>query len=210
MSGGSGKVKETSSEKESASIALDQWTDFKTRWKPAQDAYIRRVRADYKPLTQVAQGTASNDVDGQFGKVNTLQTLQSRGVGMNGGKARFAVNGTDTAQAASRGLATVSAKQASEDRHQQQLEGLTAVGRGQQAGGVAGLQTLAGLSAATARNDAQIEQNNADALGETVGTVIGASASLYAAGRKPAQTSSTALKTWGTDTSRDYRSGDTW
>lgn len=174
--GGGGKVKETSAEKESAAVSYDQWQDFQKRWKPAQNDYIARVRNNYQTTRNLAIGTASNDVDAAFGGAagNVNRQMMQRGAGLNGGATRAAVNNIDIAQAKSRGLAKVSAGMAADDQHFQQLDGLTAIGRGQQAAGTAGLQSLASLSAASARNDAQIAQNNASAFGEFAGTVGGA------------------------------------
>lgn len=209
MSGGSGgKIKETSAEKESAAVSYDQWQDFKTRWKPAQNQYIARVRNDYAANKRIAVGAASNDVDAAFAPAvsNANQQLLQRGVGLNSGKGRVTGNNLDVAQARSNGLAKVSATQAADDLHFRQLDGLTAIGRGQQAGATAGLQSLASLSAASARNDAQIAQDNADALGQTIGTAVGAGASLYAMNKPRSMKAST----WGTSAGGAGAGGDKW
>lgn len=180
MSGGAGNIKETPAEKAQAEIAWKQWGDFTTRWKPAQNQYIARVTQAYQPNKATAQGAASADVNAAFGNSasNATKALQQRGVGLGGSASKAAQSDLDTAQAASRGLSQVSAGQAADDQHFQQLEGLTAVGRGQQAAATAGYNTLANLSAQTARNDAQIAENNATAKGQFIGGLVGTAATL--------------------------------
>ncbi len=175
MSGGGGEVQETQDEKAQVDVALKMWGDFTSRWQPAQNKYIARVTQAYQPNKATAQGAASADVDAAFGNVasNATKTLAQRGAGISSGASTAAQNDVDTAQATSRGLSKVSAGQAADDQHFQQVEGLTAVGRGQQAGATAGYNTLANLSAQTAQNDAQIAANNATARGQLIGQGLG-------------------------------------
>lgn len=173
--GGGGKVKETAAEKAQTEIALKDWQDFQSRWKPAQNKYINRVTQAFEANKATAIGRASADVDGAFKDVarRGQQVQATRGAGLGSAKSAATANDADIAQAASRGLSKVSADQAAEDVKQGQLTQLTALGRGEKAASTQGFGTLAGLSAATARNDAQIAENNATAKGEFIGSVVG-------------------------------------
>lgn len=174
--GGGGSIKETSAQKASTEVAIKGWEDFKTRWRPAQNAYFSRVLNNYSGTRKMAAGTAANDVDVAFGNAagDASAALQRRGIGIGGGMSAATVNDMDIKRAASRGLATVAGKQAADDQQQQAIEGIVATGRGEKAAATAGLSALSNLSAQSAANEANIRANNSAAFGNAVGTVAGA------------------------------------
>ncbi len=206
--GGGGKVKETAAEKAQTEISLKDWQDFQSRWKPAQNKYIARVTQAFEANKATAIGRASGDVDGAFKNVarQGQQSQARRGAGLGSAKSAATANDADIAQAASRGLSSVSADQAAEDVKQGQLQQLTALGRGEKAASTQGFGALAGLSARTAQNDARIAENNATAKGELAGTLIGVASGAYL-NRDKAPPSR--LPGWGTD-SGPYQGGNDW
>lgn len=176
MSGGGGKIKETEAQRAQTDVALKGWEDFKTRWRPAQNAYFARVLNNYNGTRKIAAGTAASDVNVAFGnaagRAGTM--LQQRGVSIGGGASGAAMNDADIKRAASRGLATVAAKQAVDDQQQQAIEGIVATGRGEKAAATSGLATLSDLSARSAAEEAGNRAANSLALGNAVGAAAGA------------------------------------
>lgn len=208
--GGGGGVKETSAQRAQTDVGIASWNDFKTRWRPAQNAYFSRVLNSYGQNRANAAGTAASDVNTAFGDTarTVTQGMQRRGIGLGGAASTAATNKVDIAQAKARGLAAVSGKQAADDQHQNALEGMTAVGRGEKAAATSGMSTLSNLSARSAANDAAIAAGNSQAFGNAVGAIGGAAVgemlNAPSSGKRP-----NAMRTWGTD-GGDLPGGDSW
>jgi hypothetical protein len=206
--GGGGKVEETEYQRAQTDVALRGWEDFKTRWKPAQNAYFGRVLSGYKGNRETAAGTAASDANVAFGDTAraVAQGQQRVGAGLGSGRSTAATMGADIALAKSRGLGVVSGKQAADDQHQASLGNIVATGRGEKAAATAGLSTLSNLSARTAANDAAIAAGNAQARGQFIGAIAGGALGEAANNfsPKPKMTSNEAMASWG------KTGGDSW
>lgn len=206
-----GSVKETEAERANADVAMRSWTDANARWRPATTDYMRRVSGNADSMKKLAEGTVNADTAGAFATTakDAITSNAARGASVGSSKSLLDASAIDTEQARSRGLAGVSADQAAEDIHQQQVDGLIAVGRGQKAGAVAGFSNLADLSSATARADAQRAADEATAKGEFYGTLAGSAIGAAGKAIKPGSTSNNPLKSWGTS-SGPYAGSDSW
>lgn len=182
--------KETQGEREMADVARQQIADFETRWRPQQQRQAAAVVDAAAPgSTQRARAetVANAEAGAAFGaaRQNLNKTAAASGqFGTTGHK--LALAGMDNDQATSSGLATVVADQAADDAYVGGLEAVTAIGRGEKATAIGGLQQTAASSAAQARADAGLALERRIGNAQLVGQAAGVGAGLYAA--TPGQT----------------------
>lgn len=172
------KVKETPQQKALAEVAMAQMADYKQRWLPVQRKLAESIRADGAPGSSArtqAAGRASTETAVRFGEARggLEGALTDSGAGPNSSKFKLATAGLGDDEATSRGLGFVAADQAIDDAYLQGLGALTALGRGEKAQAMGGMQRVADMSGRQAAADAEMSAQKRAGNAQMVGQVAG-------------------------------------
>lgn len=172
-------VKETAQQKAMTELALNRLADYKKRWVPLQEKMLGKVMEmgeKGSAAREKASGKASTDNAVAFGDAQTqLQgVLSNSGANPGSSKAKLATAGLGDDQASSRGFGITASDQAIDDAYLQGLGSIAAMGKGQGASGVKGMQQIANQSGAQARQDADMSAAKRAGNAQLLGTVAGA------------------------------------
>lgn len=168
-----GGTADTADKKELASIAAEQWTDYQTRYKPAENVAIKKA-LDREQISNQLRGTTSADFYQRFGEGNkeVVAGLAKRGIAGSPAMASGVQGyGLDRSYATGQGLAGVETL-ATQQRlaNAQQLVNL---GQGQASEASGGIAESAAASQRQAIMDARAAAAARGATQQLVGTGIG-------------------------------------
>lgn len=194
MSGGGGKVQETSAQIALAEHAQNVMNDYKTRWLPVQQklaANIEALQSPKSPLRTEAVGRAANDEAIQFSgaREKAIASAAARGIQAGGGKFNLGVTGMGSAEAKGSGLNEVLSDQMVNDAYTKGLTALMQIGQGQSAEVGQGMESQARASGLQAQADAQAalagSEDNAGVIGTAAGFGIQQGANAWASRPPP-------------------------
>lgn len=189
MAKGGGQVKETSKERALADVGKQQLADFRQRWLPVQQKFAAQVTAaggTGSAERQRARTMTGVDTSARYGLAQQKLDQQAAAGGAFGTTAhKLGVTGMGDDRATSAGLGTVAAEQAGDDRYIAGLNAVTALGRGEKATAIGGMQQAAAISARQAQADADRSLQERAGKYQLAGTALGLGAGLYAGQQKP-------------------------
>jgi hypothetical protein len=177
MGGGGSSIEETKEQKAYADVAMQKWNKYKAMHKPVQDKYMNSVdrRNSQQSYNQVS-GIASVPVENQFTQAvtNTAGALASRGVNPNSGMFKEELNKLDRRKQQTKADIMNQAQVSQQGRYTSGLQGIVAMGQGQEAQASAGLGDIASMANQKAANDAQVDSQNRYGLQQVAGGLVGA------------------------------------
>ncbi len=171
-------VKETPQQKAMAELAKNQLADYRQRWLPVQRKLaegIKRAGAADSSERKQAEGQVSTESAVRFGEAREgLQAaLTDSGAGPNSSKFKLGLTGLGDDEATSRGLGFAASDQAVDDAYMQGLGAITALGRGEKAQAMGGMQRVAAMSGQQAAADAEMSAQKRAGNAQLVGQVAG-------------------------------------
>jgi hypothetical protein len=188
MAKGGGQVKETSKERALADIGKQQLADFKQRWLPVQQKFAAQVTAAGGPDSferRRATTMAGVDTSAKYGLAQQkLDQSAAAGGAFGSASHKLGVVGMGQDRATSAGLGAVAADQATDDQSIAGLNAVTALGRGEKATALGGMQQAAAISARQAQADADRSLQERAGNYQLAGSVVGLGTGLMA-GQKP-------------------------
>lgn len=177
MSGKKEGVPETAQQKALAEVAMKQLADYRQRWAPLQRQLASRITASGAPDSRErrqAAGKAATDNAVQFGGAQRqVEAATTATAGLGSSRTKLAVSGLGDDKATSRSLGLAGADQAVDDAYMEGLGMLTAMGRGERAGAVQGMATMAARSGQQAAADAESSLRRRAGNAQLVGQVAG-------------------------------------
>ena len=179
MGGGDNEVNETEAERAAAEVAMKQWNLYKNELKGFEDNFIQRVdninsdanMADAKEAVDLGYNKSYSDARGQ-----AADTMAASGIDPSSAKFQGAMNDMTTEQAIKQGDKVNRAQVGEQDKYVAGLQDVVAIGMGQKAESLAGINDTASLSMRKAVTDANNDFNQSAAMAQTVGSVAGAGA----------------------------------
>lgn len=189
MGGGGSEVKETPQQRAQAELAMNQMLDYKKRWLPVQRELATQIQRLGSPQSAErirARGQAATETAQQFSDARreVEAGLAAAGAGLSSGKAKMALGGMADAQAASAGFGLAAADQAVDDAYTAGLSQIMALGRGERAAAISGMDRVADMSARQAQADARMAAERSIGRGQLVGQIAGLGIGAVA-GRPP-------------------------
>lgn len=176
MGGSSNKVEETAAEKAASKVAVEQWNLYESELKQYEDIFMQRVD-NFNSESNMADAKASVDLNynKQFGEARqqTADKMLASGVDPSSGKFKGTLSDLATDQALSQGDSINRAQVNEQDKYVVGQQDVVAIGMGQKAEGLAGMDSTASLSASKAINDAQVAFNRRSANQQFAGTIAG-------------------------------------
>lgn len=177
-----GKVEETAAEKAASQVAVKQWNLYNSELKPFENVFMQRVNninsdanmADVKQSTDLSYNR-------EYGEAReaTATNLAQAGIDPSSGKFQSTLTDLATDQAIAQGDTVNRAQSAEQDKYVTGKQDIVAIGQGQKAEGLAGINDTASLAASRASNDAYSDFNRRAANAQTVGTLAGVGTSMY-------------------------------
>lgn len=186
--GGSGKIKETSNQKEESRIKTDMWNHYVDIGEPGREEYSKRVsHLNTDAAKNFAAGTAAQSTTAAFGEAkDQAETgLASTGVNPNSGKWRSTLSDLNTEQSISSGTRQGNASNAKTGDYVQGLSNQVAIGEGEKTTALTGLSDLSNLSEAEAKQDAQISLQRQQTRQSVAGSLLGGGLAMYQHNNKP-------------------------
>lgn len=176
MGGNSNKVEETEAEKAASRVAVQQWNLYDSELKQYEDVFMQRVD-NFNSDSNMADAKASVDLNysKQFGEARqqTADSMTAQGIDPSSGKFKGTLSDLSTEQALTQGDAVNRAQVNEQDNYVVGQQDVVAIGMGQKAEGLAGMDSTASLSASKAINDAQVAFNRRSANQQFAGTIAG-------------------------------------
>ncbi|WGY45223.1 hypothetical protein [Vibrio sp. ABG19] len=179
---GGGERKETAAEKAASQIAVKQWNIYNKELKPFENLFMQRVdninsdsnMADVKQSTDLSYNR-------EYGKAReaTAENLAQAGIDPSSAKFQSTLSDLATDQAIAQGDTVNRAQSAEQDKYVTGKQDIVAIGQGQKAEGLAGINDTANLASQRATNDAYSDFNRSAATAQTVGTLAGIGTSMY-------------------------------
>ena len=170
------ELKDTEDQKELAKIASERWEDYQRDFVPAENFFIdEMINYDKDSRKNNIESAAVSNTESAYGdyQEEQLATLTENNVNPNSGAFGEAISDIAIDKGSSRTSNVVQSKQALQDLKVQGMKNVVAVGNGQAAESLAGLNTVASNSANQAINDVQTKayesQSKFGAIGQAAG-----------------------------------------
>lgn len=176
MGGGDNSVEETEEQKAYADVASKKWQKYKTMHRPVQDRYMQDVeRRNSDQAYEQASGLASVPVENQFTQavMGTASSMSNQGLNPNSGMFKEELNKLDRKKQQVKSDIANQAQISQQDRYTGGLQGIVAMGQGQEAQATSGLGDIAGMANQRAQNDAQINASKRYDNQQVAGAVVG-------------------------------------
>lgn len=162
-----GKIKETELEKANSQVAMEQWEEYKTTYRPTELKFIASVMKDETGLKERAAGRVNADIAQKT-------ALPLKGTGVDPSRAATSSIFSDIAGV--EGTAQALAKQRTDDRRVTGMQAITDIGQGKAATAQQGFSALAGQSVSEAISRASANQQKNDSYASAVMTALGGGA----------------------------------
>lgn len=186
------EVKETAAEKAAAEVAVKEWNLYNNELKEFEDIFMQRVdNINSQSNMDDVKQSADLSYNREYSKARdaTAQQLNASGVDPSSGKYQSTLSDLTTDQAIAQGDTVNRAQVNEQDKYVVGKQDVVAVGMGQKAEGLAGIEDTARLAASKATNDAYGDFNRRAANAQAVGTLAGIGTSAYV--NQPASTPNT-------------------
>lgn len=181
--GGKNKVKETAAEIAASQVALKEWNLYSTELKPFEDKFIQRVD-NFNSDSNMAKVKEATDLsyNREYGKARDTASDSMLAAGVDPSSAKFAqsLSQLSSDQAIAQGDTVNRAQVNEQDKYVVGKQDVVAIGMGQKAEGLAGMEDTARLSQQKATQDAYGDFNRRSANAQAVGTLAGIGTSMYA------------------------------
>lgn len=174
--GGSNKVEETPQQKAFAKVSMQKWSDYKTKYRPYEDKFMRDVdRLNTENSYQQASDLASVPVESEFtgAVMNTASQMTSGGINPNSGKFQEELNKIDRKKQQVKADYQNQAQIGQQDRYVSGVQNIVRMGQGQSTQAMQGLGDVASMANQRASNDANISAQNRYGTQQVVGGVVG-------------------------------------
>jgi hypothetical protein len=175
--------KESEQERALAGVAMQQLDDFEVRWRPQQARVAQQVVRSAAPGSfdrRRAETMAKADTTAAFSGARERLNTGAAATGQFGSaRHKLGLTGMADDQAISSGTSAVAADQAADTGYVAGLNTVTALGRGEKATAIGGMQQAAQVGAAQARSDADRSFQNRAGNAQLAAQVGGLGAGLY-------------------------------
>ncbi|MDF5166564.1 hypothetical protein P3612_11215 [Vibrio parahaemolyticus] len=176
MGGSSNKVEETAAEKAASKVAVEQWNLYDSELKQYEDVFMQRVD-NFNSESNMADAKASVDLNynKNFGEARSQSAtnMAAQGIDPSSGKFKGALSDITLDQSLTQGDAINRAQVNEQDNYVVGQQDVVAIGMGQKAEGLAGMDSTASLSASKSANDAVSSFNRRSANAQFVGSLAG-------------------------------------
>lgn len=175
--GGDNKIEETPEQRAQAEVAMMQWKDYLSKYRPFEDAFMEDVDRmnTGQQYSQVA-GLAAIPVESQFSTAvrDTSRAMVSGGLNPNSGAFKSNLSKLDRAKSTTKADNMNQAQVGQQNRYVSGISNIVRMGQGQETEAVQGFSDLASMSSRKAYNDANNALNNRRDNQQLAGAVVGA------------------------------------
>jgi hypothetical protein len=175
--GGDNKIEETAEQRAQADVAMMQWKDYLSKYRPFEDAFMEDVdRMNTGQQYNQVAGLAAVPVESQFSTAvrDTSRAMVSGGLNPNSGSFKSNLSKLDRAKSTTKADNMNQAQVGQQNRYVSGISNIVRMGQGQETEAVQGYGDLATNSARKAGNDANIALNNRRDNQQLAGAVVGA------------------------------------
>jgi len=175
--GGDNKIEETPEQRAQADVAMMQWKDYLSKYRPFEDAFMEDVdRMNTGQQYNQAAGLAAVPVESEFSTAvrDTSRAMVGGGLNPNSGAFKSNLSKLDRAKSTTKADNMNQAQVGQQNRYVSGISNIVRMGQGQETEAVQGYGDLATNSARKASNDAGIALNNRRDNQQLAGAVVGA------------------------------------
>lgn len=175
--GGDNKIDETPEQRAQAEVAMMQWKDYLSKYRPFEDAFMEDVdRMNTGQQYNQAAGLAAVPVESEFSTAvrDTSRAMVGGGLNPNSGAFKSNLSKLDRAKSTTKADNMNQAQVGQQNRYVSGISNIVRMGQGQETEAVQGYGDLATNSARKASNDAGIALNNRRDNQQLAGAVVGA------------------------------------
>ncbi len=175
--GGDNKIEETPEQRAQADVAMMQWKDYLSKYRPFEDAFMEDVdRMNTGQQYNQVAGLAAVPVESQFSTAvrDTSRAMVSGGLNPTSGAFKSNLSKLDRAKSTTKADNMNQAQVGQQNRYVSGISNIVRMGQGQETEAVQGYGDLATNSARKAGNDANIALNNRRDNQQLAGAVVGA------------------------------------
>lgn len=175
--GGDNKIEETAEQRAQADVAMMQWKDYLSKYRPFEDAFMEDVdRMNTGQQYNQVAGIAAVPVESQFSTAvrDTSRAMVSGGLNPTSGAFKSNLSKLDRAKSTTKADNMNQAQVGQQNRYVSGISNIVRMGQGQETEAVQGYGDLATNSARKAGNDANIALNNRRDNQQLAGAVVGA------------------------------------
>lgn len=175
--GGDNKIEETPEQRAQAEVAMMQWKDYLSKYRPFEDAFMEDVdRMNTGQQYNQAAGLAAVPVESEFSTAvrDTSRAMVSGGLNPTSGAFKSNLSKLDRAKSTTKADNMNQAQVGQQNRYVSGISNIVRMGQGQETEAVQGYGDLATNSARKASNDAGIALNNRRDNQQLAGAVVGA------------------------------------
>ncbi|MEK0268300.1 hypothetical protein WM008_01260 [Vibrio vulnificus] len=174
--------KETAAEIAASQVAVKEWNLYNSELKQFEDSFIQRVN-NFNTDSNMADVKQAADLsyNREYGKARDATATQLTASGADPSSSKFKAKLSELTrdQAIAQGDTVNRAQVNEQDKYVVGKQDVVAIGAGQKAEGLAGLEDTARLSAQKATNDAYNDFNRRSSNAQAVGTLAGIGTSMY-------------------------------
>ena len=175
--GGDNKIEETAEQRAQADVAMMQWKDYLSKYRPFEDAFMEDVdRMNTGQQYNQVAGLAAVPVESQFSTAvrDTSRAMVSGGLNPNSGSFKSNLSKLDRAKSTTKADNMNQAQVGQQNRYVSGISNIVRMGQGQETEAVQGFSDLSSMSSRKAYNDANNALNNRRDNQQLAGAVVGA------------------------------------
>lgn len=175
--GGDNKIEETPEQRAQADVAMMQWKDYLSKYRPFEDAFMEDVdRMNTGQQYNQVAGLAAIPVESQFSTAvrDTSSAMVGRGLNPNSGAFKSNLSKLDRAKSTTKADNMSQAQVGQQNRYVGGISNVVRMGQGQETEAVQGFSDLASMSSRKAYNDANNALSNRRDNQQLAGAVVGA------------------------------------
>ncbi|MCA9340020.1 MAG: hypothetical protein KDA17_03870 [Candidatus Saccharibacteria bacterium] len=174
--GGDADIEDTADQKALAKIAAERWVEYQRDFVPAENQYIdEMLNYDKESRQNNLESSSVAAVQAAYDEAldSDIDTLSSSGVNAGSGATISAINDNAADRAVAQTSNVNRTQQALQDQRVQGMKNVVALGNGQAAETLSGLNQIAANSASDAIDEAQISADRSRSKYGAIGTVAG-------------------------------------
>ena len=175
--GGDNKIEETPEQRAQADVAMMQWKDYLSKYRPFEDAFMEDVdRMNTGQQYNQAAGLAAVPVESEFSTAvrDTSRAMVGGGLNPNSGAFKSNLSKLDRAKSTTKADNMNQAQVGQQNRYVSGISNIVRMGQGQETEAVQGFSDLSSMSSRKAYNDANNALNNRRDNQQLAGAVVGA------------------------------------
>ena len=174
--GGDNKIEETPEQRAQADVAMMQWKDYLSKYRPFEDAFMEDVdRMNTGQQYNQAAGLAAVPVESEFSTAvrDTSRAMVGGGLNPNSGAFRSNLSTLDRAKSTTKADNMNQAQVGQQNRYVGGISNIVRMGQGQETEAVQGYGDIASMSNQKARSDVGLavrdRLDNQSVIGATIG-----------------------------------------